>query len=207
MKNFLGHLKTILIHKWWVFRYCCLFGIPWRGLVHDLSKFSPTEFFESVKYYSGTRSPIDASKEANGYSRAWLHHKGRNKHHYEYWQDNFDNGGMPLVMPYKESLEMLCDYLGAARAYMGKSFTYLKELDWWDTKKAKPLAMHPININFITDMLTTLVFLESKKIKKNRKYFQSTARAYYDVHEIGEHMGRSIESVLEEARKNVKFPS
>jgi hypothetical protein len=81
----LKHFCLICRHKFYVFYWCCKVGIPFRGIVHDLSKFSPTEFWESVKYYSGTGSPINTSKKLNGYSKAWLHHKGRNKHHYEYW--------------------------------------------------------------------------------------------------------------------------
>ena len=84
MLNILGHLKTILIHKWWVFYYCCKLGIPWQGIVHDLSKFSPTEFFESVKFYQGGKSsPIPAAKNGQGYSLARQHPKGRNEPHYE----------------------------------------------------------------------------------------------------------------------------
>lgn len=94
--NTFRHFKKVCTHKHWVFYYCCKVGIPFQGLVHDLSKFSPTEFWESVKYYQGTSSPIDACKKENGWSAAWMHHKGRNKHHYEYWQDNFDNGGNPI---------------------------------------------------------------------------------------------------------------
>lgn len=179
IKYIIGHLKTVLKHKWWVFRYCYMFGITWRGIIHDLSKFSPTEFFESVKYYSGTRSPIDACKEDKGYSKAWLHHKGRNKHHYEYWQDNFDNGGTPLQMPFKESVEMLCDYLGAARAYMGNSFTYQKEIDWWNNKQSKPLAMHPVNKTFITLMLNVMAPLDCESYKISRKRFKKLANDRY----------------------------
>ena len=149
IKNFFGHLKTILIHKYWVLYYCYHCGFTWRGIIHDLSKFSPTEFFESVKYYTGTSSPIDACKKATGFSAAWLHHKGRNKHHYEYWQDNFDNGGTPLLMPFEYNVEMLCDFLGAGRAYMGKDFTFEKELEWWKNRKTHKLAMHPVNKDFI----------------------------------------------------------
>lgn len=86
LRNIKNHLKTVLTHKKYVMKYCFKAGLYWQGIVHDLSKFSPTEFWESVKYYQGTRSPIDACKEENGMSLAWLHHKGRNKHHYEYWQ-------------------------------------------------------------------------------------------------------------------------
>jgi hypothetical protein len=140
--NAWNHFKTICKHKYWVGYYCFKAGIPWRGIKHDLSKFSPTEFCESVKYYQGTSSPIDACKKANGWSKAWLHHKGRNDHHYEYWQDNFDKGGEALLMPKECAIELVCDYLGAGRAYMGKDFTYEKEYKWWLNKKANPLAMH-----------------------------------------------------------------
>lgn len=154
MKKFFGHLKTVSTHKWWVFYYCCKAGIPFRGLIHDMSKFSPTEFIESVKYWSGTRSPIDACKEDKGVSKAWLHHKGRNKHHYEYWQDNFDKGGKAICMPFKDSVEMLCDFLGAGRAYSGKNFTYIGELEWWKKKIENPIAMHQVQKYFIHYALT-----------------------------------------------------
>lgn len=62
--NIFKHLNTVCTHKWVVFKLCCKAGIPFRGLVHDLSKFSPTEFWESVKYYQGTSSPIVAAKKA-----------------------------------------------------------------------------------------------------------------------------------------------
>lgn len=118
-----------------------------------MSKFSPVEFFESAKYYSGTRSPIDACKEYQGYSNAWLHHKGRNAHHSEYWQDNFDKGTTHLNMPFKYSLEMFCDFMGAGRAYNGKNFTYEKELSWWYNKVKKGTAMHKVQIKFICSMM------------------------------------------------------
>lgn len=154
--KWLSHLKTVCKHKQWVFYYCCKAGIPWQGLVHDLSKFSPTEFWESVKYYQGFRSPIDYCKEINGWSAAWLHHKGRNKHHYEYWQDNFDRGGTPLPMPHKYMLEMLCDYLGAGRAYMGKAFNYTAEYEWWLNKISHSIAMHPATQKQIGEWLLLL---------------------------------------------------
>lgn len=150
------HFKKIMVHKYWVAKYAFKTGIPWQGITHDLSKFSPVEFWESVKYYQGNGSPIDACKKANGYSMAWMHHKGRNPHHYEYWQDNFDHGGNPLIMPYKYTVEMLCDYLAAARAYMGKDFTYDAEFEWWLKKNENGLAMHPVNKQFLTVVLDIL---------------------------------------------------
>lgn len=169
--NFFKHLKKICTHKYWVFHYSLKAGIPIQGLFHDMSKFSPIEFFESVKYYQGGSSPIDACKKVNGYSNAWLHHKGRNKHHYEYWQDNFDNGGEALDMPLKYKKEMICDYMGAGRAYYGKAFTMQKEFGWWQDKKSKPLAMHKDVLRF-TDKFFECLLKEGeknafKKLKNN----------------------------------------
>lgn len=160
--NAFKHFKKICTHKRWVFYYCHRAGIPLQGIVHDLSKFSPIEFWEGVKYYQGMSSPIDACKKEKGYSEAWLHHKGRNKHHYEFWMDNFDNGGSPIEMPMKYKKEMLCDYLGAGRAYYGNSFTFEKEYNWWKAKKNKPITMHPNDIAFIDKYLTLFYEYEKK---------------------------------------------
>lgn len=157
--NAFKHLRKILIHKYWVGLYCFKCGLYWRGLVHDLSKFSPVEFFESIKYYQGDSSPINAAKKDKGYSKAWLHHRGRNKHHYEYWTDNYDNGTTCIKMPFIYTVEMLCDYLGAAHAYWGKSFSYTAEYDWWHEKR-KTAKMHPSTKNFITQVLRTLAKYE-----------------------------------------------
>lgn len=180
MNKFLGHLKTVNTHKWWVFYYSCKAGIPFRGLVHDLSKFHPTEFFESVKYWSGTRSPIDACKEDKGWSKAWMHHKGINKHHYEYWIDNFDKGGNPICMPYKETVEMLCDYIAAGRAYSGSDFTYEGELAWWRNKKKNPLAMHPVQKQFITMALTVAAVINDIPKEKYLKELYKECMRRYD---------------------------
>ena len=180
MNKFLGHLKTVSKHKWWVFYYSCKAGIPLRGLAHDMSKLNPIEFFESVKYYTGTRSPIDACKEDKGYSMAWLHHKGRNKHHYEHWVDDLDNGGKPLLMPYKEAVEMLCDYIAAGRAYSGKDFTFEKELLWWKEKKKKPLMMHPAIKQFITISLTVASVLNDIPNEADLKDLYKECTKKYD---------------------------
>ena len=135
IKNTLGHTRNIITHKWWAFYYACKLGIPFRGFMHDWSKFSPIEFFESVKYYQGSSSPIPACKEANGYSLAWQHHKGHNPHHYEYWIDNIDNGGTPIKMPYKYVLEMIADYLAAGKTYQKENFTFKSEYEWWKSQR------------------------------------------------------------------------
>lgn len=171
IKKAIYHFRMITKHRHYVFKNCVKAKLYWQGLTHDLSKYSPTEFFESVKYYTGTSSPIDACKKTNGWSKAWLHHKGRNKHHYEYWQDNFDRGGSPIQMPFKYALECVCDYIAAGQAYMGKNFTYEKELEWWKTKSNLPLAMHPQTKNFINQMMHLLAVENANVVlDKNNAY-------------------------------------
>ncbi len=160
-RKFIGHLRTVLIHRYWVFVFCMKAGIPIAGITHDLSKFSYKEFWEGVKYYQGNRSPIDACKEENEYSAAWLHHKGRNPHHYEYWQDNFDNGGEPLKMPYRYAMELICDYLAAGKVYMKDKFTYQAEYDWWKVKRCKNISMHKHTELFIEEMLSKMAIRDN----------------------------------------------
>ena len=85
--NIWKHFCTINHHKILVMRGCFQVGLIRQGLLHDLSKYSPTEFIVGCKYYQGNMSPNNAEREAVGYSSAWLRHKGRNKHHLEYWID------------------------------------------------------------------------------------------------------------------------
>lgn len=157
--NIFNHLKKIIIHKFYVCVYCWKLGLIWQGLTHDLSKFSPIEFIESVKYYQGTMSPIDICKCMNGYSNAWLHHKGRNKHHYLYWIDELNNELISIEMPKKYLYEMLCDYIGAGKAYMGKNFSFKAEFDWWKyTKEPEVCGMNPNIKKFINESLSLLAY-------------------------------------------------
>lgn len=106
---------------------CFKVGLYKQGLLHDLSKYSPSEFWVGANYYQGDRSPNNAEREAVGYSSAWLHHKGRNKHHYEYWIDYSTkaiSGGMaPAPMPPKYIVEMLMDRIAACKVYNGDKYT------------------------------------------------------------------------------------
>lgn len=156
-KNFWKHLSRVIRHKWYVYVWCCKAGMPVRGLLHDMSKFSPVEFWESVRYFSDSESPINVSKRVNGYSMAWQHHKGRNPHHYEYWIDQLDYGGKPIQMPKKYAYEMICDYLGAGQAYNPKGWTFEKELDWWKNRIVTcKMAMNEHTRNFVTVVLLRL---------------------------------------------------
>lgn len=124
MKYLIKHLHTVNKHRWEVFKLSCRVGIPFRGLVHDLSKYSYEELSESVKYYKkskGKYSPLAAAKKDIGYSRAWLHHFGRNKHHYEYWYDYTAPTAKPII-PFKYMLEMICDRIAASKVYYKDKF-------------------------------------------------------------------------------------
>ena len=121
MSNFffraVAHIKTVLTHKKLVHELAKMAGIEHQGITHDLSKFSPTELFESIKYYTdGKQSPILACRKAKGYSRAWTHHIKHNKHHLEYWIDEKARFGAKL-MPYKYWAELICDNLAAGMTY------------------------------------------------------------------------------------------
>lgn len=150
LKKMWLHFKLITKHKWIVFRLCSKVGLIWRGLVHDLSKYSPTEFLESSKYYVGYKSPIQVAREDRVYSLAWLHHKGRNKHHEEYWYD-FNAPIKAPVIPYKYTVEMLCDNLAAGIVYKGKDFTNDYPLWYWKNKKNKNV-FHPKMVEFFDDI-------------------------------------------------------
>lgn len=180
MKRFFGHLKKVIKHKYYVGKYCFMCGLYWQGLTHDLSKFSPTEFWESVKYYQGTRSPIDACKEENGYSMAWFHHRGRNKHHWEYWVDDFEKGVVPKKMPFKYALELICDYMGAGNAYWGDKFTMKSEYDWWvNTKREKAGPyIHPQTLAFIDTMFTNMLIHGIEGTLTNKEFIKELKGLY-----------------------------
>lgn len=126
MLHIWGHFKTITSHKLLVMRYCFACGLYRQGLAHDLSKYSPTEFWPGCRYYQGTRSPNEVERRVKGYSAAWLHHKGRNRHHLEYWIDYLPGGGGAMggmKIPLRYVCEMVCDRIAASRIYQKEAYT------------------------------------------------------------------------------------
>ena len=155
--NWWKHLKTINHHKWLVMKNCFRLGMYKQGLLHDLSKYSPTEFLVGVKYYQGNRSPNNAEREDKGYTSAWLHHKGRNKHHLEYWLDyDLVNGGVTgMKMPVKYVVEMFCDRIAASKNYNKDTYTDRMPLEYFQKGKAKAL-LHPESAALLEKLLTML---------------------------------------------------
>jgi len=133
------HFKTITQHKAKVLTHCIRCGIPVRGLLHDLSKYSPAEFIPGMRFWQGSRSPNEQERERYGYSRAWMHHKGRNKHHFEYWTDvsTVTKRYEPVEMPLVYLKEMFCDRVAASKIYKGDAYTDDAALEYFLHSKAR----------------------------------------------------------------------
>jgi hypothetical protein len=172
IKNFFLHLSLVLRHKHRVFMNCVKCGIPFRGIMHDLSKFSPSEFFESVKYYQGDRSPIGACRRATGKSEAWLHHKGRNKHHIEYWLD--PECKVTPLMPYKYAVECACDKLAATYVYAGGEYEWGLPLLHWH-KHGDKVNGNPKTMAFLEEVFIDVENHGEKYVLK-RKYMKNKYR-------------------------------
>ena len=152
LKKVIKHIILVLKHKWVVFKLCCRVGLVWRRLVHDISKFTPTEFFESAKYYVGTRSPVVEARKSKGYSNAYFHHMGRNMHHFKYWQD-MELPEVAIVIPYKYVVEMVCDNLAAGIVYNGKNWRQDTQYNYWQKHRKKVIANPKID-NFLTEVFS-----------------------------------------------------
>lgn len=141
-------IKRILTHKYYVAKYCFQIGLYWQGITHDLSKFSFTEFSRAIKYWDDNISSLANERKILGYSQTFLHHRGRNPHHYEYWIHSLDDGGVPARMPKKYVLELICDYLAAAKTYGADS---RREYTWW-AKQQSHMKIHKETKDYITEV-------------------------------------------------------
>ncbi len=186
------HFHTITEHKKVVGRYCFAVGLYKQGLLHDVSKYSPTEFLVGAKYFQGDRSPNNAEREAKGYSSAWLHHKGRNKHHFEYWID-YGKGGegtilVGMKMPTRYVVEMFIDRIAACKIYQKSEYTDASPLVYYE-KGLKFHIMHPESQALLEKLLRmlategeekTLVYVShivrADKISRLRNFCQNLFR-------------------------------
>lgn len=166
------HFKTITYHRFLVMCGCFRVGLYWQGLTHDLSKYAPTEFLTGAKYYQGTRSPNSAEREEKGYSEAWMHHKGRNRHHYEYWTDmnrqtrNYES----VPMPRKYLVEMVMDRRAACKVYQGKDYHPGSELEYFLRSREREL-MHEKTKQELEFILT---MLKNEGEKKTFSYLKKS---------------------------------
>lgn len=170
MKAF-KHFITITHHRWLVRDGCFRVGLIWQGLTHDLSKYAPTEFCVGAKYFQGNRSPNTAEREDKGYSESWMHHKGRNRHHYEYWSDlSRETGRYEYVhMPRKYLVEMVMDRRAACLVYQGKNYTPGAELEYLEKSREKAL----INPQTLQELRYLLTMLRDKGEKATFRYIRT----------------------------------
>ena len=170
MKAF-NHFMTITHHRHLVRKGCFKVGLYWQGLTHDLSKYHPVEFMVGAKYYQGTRSPNSEERRLFGYSKAWMHHKGRNRHHFEYWTDlNRETRRYDAVpMPRKYLVEMVMDRRAACMTYEGKNYSSGSELRYLEKSIEKEL-LHPQTLKELTYILT---MLRDEGEKKTFKYLKT----------------------------------
>lgn len=169
------HFRTITKHRHKVIAHCFKAGIGFQGLFHDLSKYAPEEFIPGARFYQGTRSPNEREREVYGYSRAWMHHKGRNKHHFEYWTDYDPKTKLmtPVKMPVKYVKEMFCDRVAASKIYGGDNYNDSYALNYYLKGKARR-HLHPETAALIEKLLTMLAEEGEEKtfayIRKLKKY-------------------------------------
>lgn len=174
LKRAIGHFNTITRHRHKVIVHCAKAGILWQGLQHDLSKYAPSEFWPGVKYYTGKRSPNEGEREDCGYSLAWLHHKGRNRHHFEYWTDYnlISHKVEPVEMPYRFLVEMFCDRVAASKIYNGSSYKQTDPLDYFNRRKEER-RIHPKTSDMLEELL---VMLAEKGENATFKYIRTNLK-------------------------------
>lgn len=179
------HFKTITQHKILVMKNCFRVGLYMQGILHDLSKYAPAEFLVGARYYQGDRSPNNAEREARGYSAAWLHHKGRNRHHYEYWIDYstkaIKGGVAPVKMPVRYVVEMMMDRIAASKVYNGEKYRDSFPLEYF-LKGKENAPMHEDTKKLLETLLRmlaekgedkTFCYIKNELLRKgHRKYGQ-----------------------------------
>ncbi|MBE6583426.1 MAG: catalase [Ruminococcaceae bacterium] len=177
MAHPIKHFVTITKHRHRVIAHCFRAGIGWQGLFHDLSKYSPAEFISGAKYYLGNRSPNEKERELFGYSLAWMHHKGRNKHHFEYWVDlNMQTHRYePVPMPLRYITEMFCDRVAASKIYQGDKYTDSSALNYYLHGNARA-KMHPNTADTLEEWLNMLAQKGEKETFEHIKAVNKAAR-------------------------------
>lgn len=173
------HFNTITKHRHEVIRNCRKSGILWQGLFHDLSKYSPTEFFQGAKYYQGTRSPNDKAREELGYAKAWMHHMGRNRHHFEYWRDYspvHKGYMMPVKMPLNYVVEMFCDRVAASKIYQGKDYTDASAYEYF--MRGKPRREGMIHKETSDTLESLLLMLKDEGEEKTFAYIRKLIKEF-----------------------------
>lgn len=141
------YLWYVIKHKYFVAIECFKVGLIWRGIKHDIDKLFPDEFFPYAFHFykdkrperdkTGYYKPVDTGNYK--FEEAWLKHCRRNTHHWQYYALATENNIIKYYeMPYKDCLEMICDWKGAGKAQ--KSIYDVKQ--WYEINGRK-ILLHP----------------------------------------------------------------
>ncbi len=170
MAHPIKHFIVITRHRHKVIEHASKCGILWQGLRHDLSKYSPAEFILGAKYFLGERSPNEQERQLFGHSTAWMHHQGRNKHHFEYWHDYNPNTKKQeaVKMPYKYVIEMFCDRVAASKIYQGDKYTNKHPIEYF-TRGKSTRQIHPETSDELEELL---IMLAEKGENETFKYIK-----------------------------------
>ena len=183
LRRFWGHLSTVTRHRHLVIAHCARAGILGQGLLHDLSKYSPTEFIQGVRFFDGTHSPTEDERRCHGYSLAWMHHKGRNRHHWEYWTDldMKTKAYAPVPMPQKYLAEMVADRIAACKTYQGPAYTDASALAYFERSN----EAHLMHADTIRELRFLLAMLKDKDAIRFEKRLQARVTiAEYEVRKL-----------------------
>jgi hypothetical protein len=156
MRTTLAYLKYLLRHKWFVLLACWRLGVPLRrALIHDWSKFTPSEFGPYKRYFFDRKDEfkagkLDPNKVSADFDRAWNHHQKANKHHWDYWVMPGDKISQPRPIPMPETYvaEMVADWMGAGRAKTGSW-----DMEEWVCQNAPNMHLHPKTAQTVRELL------------------------------------------------------
>lgn len=174
------HFCTITEHKWLVMKGCFQLGLYRQGLLHDLSKYSPAEFKVGIMYFQGNKSPNAAERDEKGYSEAWLHHKGRNKHHYEYWTDVSKEkklGTVGVKMPLKYVAEMFVDRVSACKVYEKENYTDRSSWHYY-CRTREYITIHPETRKLLEKLIKMLAVKGEAETYRYLKYLLNVKKTY-----------------------------
>jgi len=153
--KYIKYLNYVIRHKWFVFVECYKLGIPWLGIIHDWSKFKPSEFIPYARYFYGNYPEASSNPTYSNklfkedidhhFDKAWLYHFHRNKHHWQFWLLQKDDGPIKNIpIPIKYLKEMLADWKGAGKAITGRD-----DIIEWYTKNKQNINLNLINRKWI----------------------------------------------------------
>lgn len=187
-KKIFGHLSMVMRHRHYVRKACFAMGMPLRGIKHDLSKYSFAEFWPSVRYYDGKRSPVLNEREHNGgFSLIWVHHRCHNAHHWEHWLSSPSDGEKTFMlraakMPYGAVIESICDAIGAGKAYEKKNWRPSHEAEYF-SRNIGHRVYHPETKALVEELVAILS--SSRTEGEFYRWYRSAKKGLKEKYESG----------------------